>query len=144
MRLPTRFRTLAAALALPLAGCTTVAGVDDRPDDQGCVTRAISIGQAIPASLSRFDCLDEQFGTYVDWWEIAITQTTWVDIVMESTELDAYLELWDAEDYLIAEDDDSAGDGNAWIRVKLPPGFYYIAASSFAEGEVGRYIISVE
>ena len=135
---------IAAVLILALSACTDVVGLDDEEQDAGCVTRSIQIGQAVPASLSAFDCVDEEFGTYVDWFELVITATVTVDIVMESLEVDSYLEFYDEFDQFITDDDDSAGNGNAWITVKLSPGVYYIAATSFDADEQGSYILSVE
>ena len=67
-----------------------------------------------------------------------------MDLYLESTEFDAYLMLFDEWDELVTEDDDSGDSSDAWITVRLPPGRYYIAATSFVGGETGAYRVCVE
>lgn len=141
MPLARHLRLAVVSLALPLAACTETTGL---AEDPGCTTRLINVNESIPAMLSTRDCVDEQYGAYVDWYELRIFETQTIDILMESGEVDAYLELYDEDDVFITEDDDSLGGSDAWIRVKLSPGTYYIAATSFDEGEVGRYVLTVE
>jgi len=65
-----------------------------------------------------------------------------VEIAMESAEIDSYLMLFDPNGEPVAEDDDSNGNGNAYITVTLPAdGVYTIFANSYEAGEVGSYAI---
>lgn len=141
MPLARHLRLALFSLGLPLAACTETTGL---AEDEGCTTRLINVNESIPATLSGRDCVDEQYGAYVDWFELRIFETQTVDILMESGDVDAYLELYDEDDFFISEDDDSLGGSDAWIRVKLSPGTYFIAATSFDEGEVGSYLLTVE
>ncbi|MBX3172931.1 MAG: hypothetical protein KF709_00825 [Gemmatimonadaceae bacterium] len=136
-----QLRLALAAFALPLAACTETVGLEEDP---GCVTRLINVNESIPSKLSELDCVDPSYGAYVDWYELRIFATQTIDILMESSDVDAYLELYDEDDQFITDDDDSLGGTDAWIRVKLSPGTYYIAATTFDEGELGRYVVTVE
>lgn len=138
-------RALAAALLLPIAGCVDVMGVEDTTGRGNCSLRPISINEAIPASLTSIDCvMGDGSGAHVDYYELRIYATTYVDITMESTAMDPYIILLDEDDYIIDEDDDSFGGLDAWLQVKLTPGTYYIAATSYTASETGAYLISVE
>ncbi|MEO0986756.1 MAG: trypsin-like peptidase domain-containing protein [Cyanobacteria bacterium J06639_14] len=68
-----------------------------------------------------------------------------VAIEMISRDVDAYLILLSRdEDVLYLEDDDSAGNYNARLETTLPAdGSYIIIANSYAEGEQGRYNLSL-
>lgn len=66
-----------------------------------------------------------------------------IEIEMVSGEIDPYLILLsaDREDFFV-EDDDSAGNLNARLRIQLPfTGPYIILANAFARGESGRYLL---
>lgn len=136
-----KLRLVLTSLALPVAACTEPVGLDEDP---GCTTRLVAVNESVPGKLSSRDCVDSEFGTYVDWFELRLFETQTIDILMESGDVDAYLELYDEDDVFITDDDDSLGGTDAWVRVKLPPGTYYIAATSFDEGEVGDYVLTVE
>lgn len=68
-----------------------------------------------------------------------------VAVEMFSQDLDSYLILLSRDgDALYLEDDDSAGNFNARLETTLPvDGFYIIIANSFAEGQAGRYNLSL-
>jgi hypothetical protein len=145
MRAASRFRSLIATLAFPLAACVDVTGPAAVVIEDRCQARYVSIGSTISGSLSGYDCLTEDdTESYVDYYELTVHTTTWVDLYLESYDLDAYLMIFDERDELIVEDDDSGESSDAWITVKLPPGRYYIAATSFAGGETGAYTLFVE
>jgi hypothetical protein len=52
--------------------------------------------------------------------------------------------VFDQRDNLIAEDDGSGESTDVCVTVKLPPGRYYIAATSFDGGERRNYTLFVE
>jgi hypothetical protein len=148
MRAATRLRALLATLTLPLAAaCVDMTGpttviVDHTPD---CRARWVQRPSTTAATLTRWDCTtDDATSSYVDYYEISVHRTTWVDIYMESYDFDAYLLLFDAWDVLLAEDDDGGAATDAWMTVKLPPGKYFIAATSFDSGETGAYRLYIE
>lgn len=138
-------RALAVALTLPLAACVETTGLEVNNGRQNCSLRPIAILETIPGNLTSADCvIDDGSGAFVDYFELRIFTTTYVDIYMESTNMDPYLVLFDEDDNVIDEDDDSLGGFDAWIQVKLTPGTYYIGATSFTARETGSYLVTVE
>ncbi len=136
-----------ALFAMPVAACVEVTGpgtvIIDEPDR--CAARVVYIPSTVSASLSGYDCLTaDETQSYVDYYELRVHETTWVDLYLESFDFDAYLMIFDEWDELIAEDDDSGDSTDAWVTVKLPPGRYFIAATSFDGGETGNYKLFVE
>lgn len=139
------FRSLIATLALPLAACVEVTAPGPVVVEDPCRSRFVNIGSSVTASLTAYDCVTAD-GTesYVDYYELHVTASTWVDLYMESYDFDAYLMLFDEWDELIVEDDDGGESTDAWITVKLPPGRYFIAATSFDADEEGLYTLFVD
>jgi hypothetical protein len=145
MRATNRLRSLAAALALPLAGCVEVVGPDTIIVDESCRARAVSVGATVSATLTGYDCVtDDDTESYVDYYELVVHETTWVDLYLESLDFDAYLMVFDEWDELVVEDDDSGESSDAWALVKLAPGRYIIAATSFSGGETGAYTLFID
>lgn len=143
MRLSKSFRLLTATLLFPLAACVEVTA--PALEEDSCPVRLVDIGESLPGTLSAFDCLmQDGSATYADYYELRVYSTTWVDVWMDSDQVDPYLVLYDEYDNILAEDDDSLGNLGAWIQIKLDPGIYYIAATSFDEGETGSYLIGVD
>lgn len=138
-------RALAVALTLPLAACVETTGLEEYNGRQNCSLRPIAILESIPGNLTSADCImNDGSDAHVDYYELRIFTTTYVDIYMESTAMDPYLVLLDDEDNVIDEDDDSLGGFDSWIQVKLTPGTYYIAATSYTAAETGAYVVTVE
>jgi hypothetical protein len=82
-----------------------------------------------------------------DWVELRITQNGRYTIRAQgetSNNLDTYLELYDDEEELIAEDDDSGESYDALISTRLVPGIYYIKVSCLDSDPQDKYILSVE
>ncbi len=145
MRAASRFRSLIATLAIPLAACVEVTGPVAVVEDDACNARYVSIGSTITGSLSSYDCVtQDDTESYVDYYELTLYRTTDVDLYLESLDFDAYLMVFDEFDELIVEDDDSGESTDAWITVKLPAGRYYIAVTSFDGGERGNYKLYVD
>jgi hypothetical protein len=140
-------RQLATALALtlPLAACVEVTGPETVIVEDRCAARSVYLPSSVSASLTGYDCLTAD-GTesFVDYYELRVHESTWVDLYLESYDFDAYLMIFDEWDELIAEDDDGGESTDAWVTVKLPPGRYFIAATSFDAGETGAYTLFVE
>jgi hypothetical protein len=140
-----RLRSFFAALALPLAACVDVTGPTTVVVEDRCAARFVAVGSTITASLSGYDCLtDDDTESYVDYYELVVHETTWVDLYLESFDFDAYLMIFDDRDELLAEDDDGGESSDAWVTIKLPPGRYYVAATSFDGGETGAYSLYVD
>lgn len=145
MRAATRLRATLAALALPLAACVEVTGPGTVIVDDRCSAVWVQRPSTVDATLSAWDCTTED-GTesYVDYYELTVHETTWVDVYLESYEFDAYLMIFDEWDDLVVEDDDGGESTDAWVTVKLPAGTYYIAATSYDGGERGRYRLYID
>lgn len=142
---PLRRVALGVALTLPLAGCVEVVAPVVVEDDYACTSSVIYRGETLTGFLSGNDCLSlDGSDTYSDFYEFTLYDTEWVDLYLESGHVDAYLTLYDEWDNVIAEDDDSLGNRDAWITAKLPAGRYTIAASSYGTWETGRYYLTVE
>ena len=136
---------LVFALALPVAACVDVTGPDTVIVEDRCAARRVYQPSTVDAALTGYDCLtDDATESYVDYYELRVHETTWVDLYLESTEFDAYLMLFDEWDELVTSDDDSGESGDAWVTVRLPPGRYYIAATSYRGGETGAYRLFIE
>ena len=84
-------------------------------------------------------------GSYFNAYVFEGRQGQQVAIEMNSRDVDSYLILLSLDDDgLYLEDDDSAGNFNARLETTLPiDGSYIIIANSFAEGEQGRYDLSL-
>jgi hypothetical protein len=146
MQVARAFRTaVAVALTLPLAACVETTGLEVADRRDSCSLRPIAINETLAGNLSAADCLmDDGSDAHADFYELRIFSTTYVDIYMESTTMDPYLVLLDEDDNVIAEDDDSLGGFDSWIQVKVTPGTYYIAATSYMARETGAYLVTVE
>lgn len=80
--------------------------------------------------------------TYDNWWFTA-PPGTHVNIILQSKEFNAYLELFDAFGNLVAWDDNGYEDNDAQINIDLPSeGTYYIHVGS-ADLNKGNYTLSI-
>ncbi len=78
-----------------------------------------------------------------DTWWFTAEPGSHANIILESTEFNGYLELYDANGTLIAEDDNFYGDNNAQINIDLPfAGDYFIHVRS-ADMNKGNYALSI-
>lgn len=140
-----RRAALGAALLASLGGCVEVVAPVVVEDQIICTSSVIYRGETLTGFLSGNDCLSlDGSDTYSDFYELTLYETQWVDIYLESGHIDPYLTIYDQWDNVVAEDDDSLGNRDAWITVRLPPGRYTIAASSYGSWETGRYYVTVE
>ncbi len=101
-----------------------------------------------PGDCQRFNIARSVFDSddsYVDLYQFQLPGAALVVVKMESTALDAYLELYDQDDrQLLASDDDGGPDRNAWLYVYLQPGSYRILANTFSRSAVtGDYQLKV-
>ena len=80
--------------------------------------------------------------TFDNWWFTA-PPSTHVNIILQSKEFNAYLELFDAFGNLVAWDDNGYEDNDAQINIDLPSeGTYYIHVRS-ADPNKGNYTLSI-
>jgi hypothetical protein len=62
---------------------------------------------------------------------------------VDSLDLDTYLELLDASEKVIGEDDDGGDGYDASLSIELQPGTYYIKVTSVDRQPSGNYTLSV-
>jgi hypothetical protein len=104
---------------------------------------ALVLGQRTDGRLALGDCEFSIDESYVDVYEITLTAPGTVQIDMTSTELDAYLGLFDATRTFLAEDDNSGGGRNAQIVKQLNAGRYRVWANTTAGATSGAYALTV-
>lgn len=115
----------------------------DRPI--GCrPARSLAAGESLKGLLTLTSCQwsDDTFAD-VYRWETGAPGP--VEVTLQSTQFDSYLELLDSKGNVVATDDDSAGSGNARIAADLQPGVYYVVAKSYAGNGYapGEYTIAL-
>jgi len=117
--------------------------LSDAPAGAGHV-EAIRPGQRVSGRLEAGD-RPRSGGGYQDTWEFDGRAEQDVMIEMHSADFDSYLELRDADNALVQENDDGAGGRDALIVAHLPrAGRYRIIARSFGEHEAtGVYDLSL-
>lgn len=101
-------------------------------------------GISTTQSLSATDCDDNGFRT--DIFLVFLEAGSPVTIAMASTELDAFLLLFDPASSLVAEND-NRGSGTTDSRIIYTPtqsGYHVIGASSALQGESGAYQLAVQ
>lgn len=134
-------RALAAFLCLTGVACTGLDGVGPQGDPCAATT-PIGLGQAASGALSSDDCLRPD-GRYVDRWALSISTAMTVRIDLSSNQFDVVLELYDAQDRLLAWNDDAAGSTNSRLSYPLGPGTYVVTATSYGERATGSYQLTV-
>ena len=75
-----------------------------------------------------------------DIWHFSGTSGASVNIILESSAFDAFVELRSANGNLILSDDNSFGGSNAQIITTLPfTGDFYLVVTSLTAGANGTY-----
>ncbi len=84
-------------------------------------------------------------GTWADVWYVEATAGQRLVVELRSRRFDAYLQFLDPWGGRLAEDDDSAGGGDARITITVrEAGRYQIVVNSFGDTrQVGPYTLSV-
>jgi hypothetical protein len=104
---------------------------------------ALPVGERTDGRLALGDCEYSGDESYVDVYEITLTTGGTIQIDMASTDLDAYLGLFEPTGTFIGEDDNSGGGRNAQIVKQLGPGRYRIWANTTAGAVSGAYSLTV-
>ena len=109
-------------------------------DDEISSAKDIRVGESQERTFTYSDD--------VDWVRLRITQPAVYEIKSTAADgiLDSYLELYDSNENLIDEDDDSGGDFDALISTRLNPGTYYIKVYCIDSDPLddNRYTLSVQ
>lgn len=100
----------------------------------------------IQGSLAASDCRLTA-GTevyFADLYSLQLATAQMLELRMSSSQVDAWLEVYDADLNLLAGNDDdfSGTDTNAGVRMFIPSGSYIFAATTAFGHEVGSYTIS--
>ncbi len=114
------------------------------PLPEGTQARGITIGQRVSGLLAQSDAR-RMAGQNVDYYRFNGQQGQRITLDMESARLDTVLTVY-LPDGQIEENDDRQGpqDSNSRLSLSLPmDGTYIIAASSYAQGEIGEYALTL-
>ena len=111
----------------------------DIPGDTSTAA-TIAIGQSVTDEL--------EVAGDTDWFRITLAAGDSIAIALSGSGAnpvsDTYLRLYDANGNLVAENDDSGGSLNSFLRfVSESGGTYYIEADSYANNKLGEYTLSV-
>ena len=105
--------------------------------------QTVRIGEPVTGMLSADDGVEPYRGFLADRYVIEATAGQRIEIVMQSDDFDAYLQVEDAAGNWLSEDDDGGGDLNARVVFTVPiDGQYSVLASSY-DGETGEYLLLV-
>jgi hypothetical protein len=75
----------------------------------------------------------------VDWYRVTVAAAGTLRVYTEGT-MDTVLLMYDANNELLAEDDDSGDNGNALVSAGVTPGTAFVRVSSY-DGQLGRYTL---
>jgi hypothetical protein len=120
------------------------------PGAAGCSTTSISFGQTVNNSLSNTDCLANS--RFYDSYNFSAATGQKISIAMNSTALDAFLELYNSNGQILLSNDDDypgaisdfPGRTNSFLLFTVPAdGNFTIRATSFSENETGAYTLFI-
>jgi hypothetical protein len=75
----------------------------------------------------------------VDWYRVTVPMTGALRVYTEGA-MDTIILMYDGQNKLIAEDDDSGDNGNALVTAGVSPGTVFIRVSSY-DGQPGKYTL---
>jgi hypothetical protein len=102
-----------------------------------------SAGDAVQGALS-FTACQYTDGTFADIYQLNVSDTTALDIHLNSGDFDAYLQVLDSKGNVIDEDDNSGGGTNALVSDTFDPGTYYVVAKPFSGvSSLGKYTLTL-
>ncbi len=124
-------------------------GVTLPPDSPACNanTAVVTIASA-PGSYNAAGTLTAAScklgrGSFADRYELNLGVNANVDIVVSSTDFDAFLVLRDAGDNGITSDDDFGPGSDARLNFAFAAGKYYILATTYEDDIVGDYTVTI-
>ena len=104
---------------------------------------ALAIGQRVEGRLALGDCEFSLDNSYVDVYEITLAAAATIQFDMTSSDLDAYIGLFDGRGVFLAEDDNSGGGQNARLVRDLAAGKYRVWANAISATSTGAYAFVV-
>jgi hypothetical protein len=75
----------------------------------------------------------------VDWYRVTVAAAGTLRVYTEGT-MDTVLLMYDANDTLLAEDDDGGDNENALVSAAVTPGTVFVRVSAY-DGQLGRYTL---
>jgi hypothetical protein len=110
---------------------------------QKAAASSVAVGQTVRGTIASSDPRMDD-GSHYDEWRLRGQPNQRVEIVMESTDFDAYLKITEAGGgEMIDSDDDGAGGTNARLVVTLAAKDYVISANTLQADETGSYTLRV-
>jgi len=137
---PRQWVLLGLLFSVLISGCGWLTPAPDQPDRPRLFFQG---SEVFAGSLGPEDEIDLRDQTFVDLYPVTAQADQLLRVAMESSDLDPYLEVVDATGQVIAFDDDSGPDVNAYLLVALPQtGTYQIRATTFESQTSGDYGLS--
>lgn len=99
--------------------------------------------ETIQGSLEEGDQVNPSDQSFMDAYPVSLLAGQILMVGMQSADFDPYVEILDPRDEVIAADDDSGPDVNAYLAVRIPESaIYTIQATSFEGESTGEYSLS--
>ncbi|MBC8087947.1 MAG: Ig-like domain-containing protein [Phycisphaerae bacterium] len=133
------------------AGTTTITATSDGRSGTAAITtvadpcnvvRTLAVGQTFTGSLTNADCKFTSDNTAFQLFAFTVATTTALEIEMSSGAVDPYLLVVDADDNVVAEDDDSGPGSGARVLRLFAPGTYFIVANTYDDNQFGAYTLT--
>lgn len=130
----------AMLLSLVSPGCGWFSPDSGSTDDPRLFFKGTEI---VTSSLTQGSEIDYRDQSYVDTYPVVAQSEQILRVAMQSQDFDPYLEVVDSNGQVIAFDDDSGPDVNAYLAVALPLGIpHTIRATTFKGQTSGDYALS--
>ncbi len=145
-------RLVRRQLLIPLLALVTLScekSITEPPDSASCglsvgtVTIASAPGNSSTSGALTSSSCKLGRGSYADRYQFVLGAMASVDILVSSTDFDAFLILRDNSDKLITSDDDFGPDTDARLNFPMNAGTYYILATTFEDDVVGNYTVTI-
>jgi len=105
--------------------------------------RNMTVGQTFNGTLTAADCKFSD-NTAFHAYTFTVTATRALEIEMSSAAVDPYLLVIDANQTVVAEDDDSGPGSGARVLRLFAPGTYLVLANTYDANTFGAYSISIK
>ncbi|MBL8175546.1 MAG: hypothetical protein JNK48_12805 [Bryobacterales bacterium] len=116
-----------------------------REQPRACSPEPLTPPASMRSALTASDCRLLDFlpfsgnFSFIRPYTLELAEKTVVTLDQISTQFDSYLVLAREDRTVVAEDDDSGGNGNSRISVMLRPGKYTVLANAYDQGAIGAF-----
>ena len=108
------------------------------------IEKTIAVGQTVTGSLTTTSPRSASCaGCFAELYTLTVTSTQRIDVRLNSSAFDAFLQILTTNGSLLADDDDSGGGTNARIIITLSPGTYLIEVTTAFEEDIGGYSLAL-